>query len=141
VQDGATAEYLLWLAHRLGLNLRLHGHVDDIRGFWSHHDYCLSTSISEGNPMNIIEAMLMGVKPIIHAWPDAESQFSFNVFQTVHGAADLIVSEEYDSHKYRKYAVENYGKENLQRVVKLAEGLHDGESTATDRPLAYETYP
>jgi hypothetical protein len=36
---------------------------------------CLSTSLSEGNPNNVIEAMAKGIKPVVHAWPGAEDQF------------------------------------------------------------------
>jgi len=90
---------------------------------WLKDKRCLlSTSINEGNPNNVIEAMAMGIKPIVHDWPGARDQFPENlIFRTVDEAASLILDSSYRPAFYRrwvqdKYSIKNY--EKLHAVIK-----------------------
>ena len=83
-------------------------------------DYLLSTSISEGNPNNVIEAMAMGIKPVIHNWPGAKAQFPNSlVFDTVQDAVRVIREPFYRPELYRAWVKTKYGPENYRRVVDM----------------------
>jgi glycosyltransferase involved in cell wall biosynthesis len=122
IQDSCTAEYLNHLGKSLRRKVYLYGHIPsgDLSLWWEQMNYCLSTSISEGNPNNVIEAMAKGIKPVVHDWPGAEDQFPEALFRTAQEAADLILNPEYESAAYRKLVEERFSLANIERVVDLA---------------------
>ncbi len=64
--DGPERPKLQGLIHRYGLKdvFVLKGHVDDISGFYRGLDLYLNTSVHEGIPMSVLEAMSFGL-PVI----------------------------------------------------------------------------
>lgn len=131
IQDVCTAEYIAHVANSLDRDVFLYGHVphEQLNAFWDRMDYCLSTSLSEGNPNNVIEAMAKGIKPVVHNWPGAEDQFPIHLrFDTVHQAVAAIESDEYESAAYRNLAAEKFGLQNYARVVTLCESLFAKEA-------------
>lgn len=123
VQDPCTAEYLNHLGKRMRRKVYLYGHIKQLNEWWDLMGFCLSTSLSEGNPNNVIEAMAKGIKPVVHRWPGAEDQFPQEfLFATAKGAAVIIQSETYDSIAYKQWVDMHYGQRNIAKVVKLALG-------------------
>lgn len=112
--------------HSLGLSDRFihEGYTNNIAEWLMDKDFILSTSINEGNPNNIIEAMAMGIKPVIHAWPGAKDQFpDENVFITPSTAASMIMSDSYFPQKYRDFVVKNYSLANFDRLTQIIKEL------------------
>ena len=93
-------------------------------------DYCLSTSISEGNPNNVIEAMAKGIKPVVHYWPGAETQFKPWLFRSVYEAVAEISGGEYESDKYLACVRDNFSLANIERVLDLAIDVKVSEKVA-----------
>lgn len=124
IQDSCTAEYLNNIGEKVKRKVYLYGHIphEQLNRWWDTVDCCLSTSISEGNPNNVIEAMAKGIKPVIHAWPGAEDQFGPYVFQTVDEAVKMIASPDYDSLIYSAMVADNFGLKNIERVVDMTLG-------------------
>jgi glycosyltransferase involved in cell wall biosynthesis len=122
IQDACLAEYLVNLSKSLDRDVHLYGQVPStqLNDWWDGMDYCLSTSISEGNPNNVIEAMAKGVKPIVHRWPGAEDQFPNYLFDTVNQAVEAIQSQDYNSSAYRDHVDSYFGLANIEKVVELA---------------------
>lgn len=123
IQDACTAEYLNHVAKTMRRRLYLYDHIDagHLSLWWEQMQYCLSTSISEGNPNNVIEAMAKGIKPVIHNWPGAEDQFPEHLlFSTAAQAAAQIMSPEYDSGQYLDIVKEKFSLANYERVADLA---------------------
>jgi SAM-dependent methyltransferase len=115
IQDPFTADYVHSL---LGDRVRFYGHIprESLDTWWDGMNYCLSTSISEGNPNSVIEAMAKGVKPVVHCWPGAAHQF--DTFKTVFDAVKMLRERNsYDSAKYRNIVTENHGLSNYRRIV------------------------
>jgi hypothetical protein len=83
-------------------------------------DYCLSTSISEGNPNNVIEAMAKGIKPIVHNWPGAEDQFPMSIFNSVDEAVKLLTENTYESRMYRGSVESKFSLKNFEQVADIA---------------------
>lgn len=123
VQDPCTAEYLNELGKNARRKVYLYGHIErgDLDFWWEQMGFCLSTSISEGNPNNVLEAMAKGIKPVVHSWPGAEDQF-FPVFHSVKEAVNLIRSQDYTPEIYRAEVELNYSKDNIAKAVDIAVG-------------------
>lgn len=124
IQDACTAEYLNHMGKVMRRKVYLYGHIDrsQLNDWWEQFPYCLSTSISEGNPNNVIEAMAKGIKPIVHHWPGAEDQFR-ETFDTPELAARMIQHGALNSSEYRRDVEEKFGMVNVHAVVDLAESL------------------
>ena len=122
IQDPCTAEYLNHVGNALRRRIYLYGHIDrrQLDVWWEAMGVCLSTSLSEGNPNNVIEAMAKGVKPVVHYWPGAEEQFPGNLFGTVDEAVQMILSDDYDSERYLKDVQLRYSLSNIERAVDIA---------------------
>ena len=85
-------------------------------------DYILCTSINEGNPNNIIEAMAMGIKPIIHNFPGAKEQFPDDlIFTETSGALIRILENKYEPEKYRDWVKERYDLSNFSKIHDVIE--------------------
>lgn len=121
IQDSCLAEYLVHASKAMDRDVHLHGQVpaNHLNDWWGEMDYCLSTSMSEGNPNNVIEAMAKGIKPIVHNWPGAEDQFAGHLFNTAKEAADMITGDGYFSERYRDEAASKFGMANIEKVVDL----------------------
>ncbi|HHY53758.1 MAG TPA: glycosyltransferase [Clostridiales bacterium] len=103
--------YVKHLVERAGLeqNVKFYGWVEDIGEWWKDKQYLLSTSISESFGYNIVEAMAMGIKPVIHDFYNAKELFESKwLFRTVDEAVQIITSDDYDSAYYRSFVQQRY---------------------------------
>lgn len=118
--DLITGQLLSYIEYR-GLSNRFvfEGHIEreDVPKWLEDKEIILSTSINEGNPNNVIEAMAMGIKPVINMWPGVREQFRTEwIFERAQQAADMIedrftyTPELYRKHVEREYSVENFKK-------------------------------
>ncbi len=105
-QDPRYEVYMKHLVRSMDLkkNVLFYGWVDDMEEFWKGKNYLLSTSLHEGHPYNIMEAMARGIKPIVHWFRGAEKLYDKQwLFFTIDEAVNLITSNEYDSRYYRNF--------------------------------------
>lgn len=111
VQQPEWTPYLKHVASRLGLAGRFHmeGHRDDVAEWWKDKDFCLSTSMDEGCPYNVIEAAALGVQPIVHEYVGIRDQFPHAWrWDEPLDAAQKIVSEPPTSEANRDLVVSRY---------------------------------
>lgn len=123
IQDHITWQYIFHTVESLGLEDRVfyHGELpsDKVKDFLVGQDYILSTSLKEGNPMNILEGMASGLKPVIHNWPGALDQFDKKwVFKWLDEVLPILEGE-YNSEEYRNFVKENYGLKNADYIVDI----------------------
>lgn len=107
-----------------------HGHMD---AWWEDKDFCLSTSIREGNPNNILEIMAKGIKPVIMDWEGSKDEFPGYVCGSVPEAIDMIVNQPIKSREYRQFVKDRYSLDNYRRVVLMAEDLFEKKRNKTSK--------
>ena len=96
----------------------------DVTAWFADKDFILSTSISEGNPVNVLEGMAMGLKPVVHRWPGAEEQFEDFTFDTVRAAVNSITSKWLDPVLYRSIVSDRYSIENYKQLHNIVAETH-----------------
>lgn len=106
------------------INIKNYGQVEDIAGWLKDKQYIISTSFREGSPNNVVEAMAMGIKPVVHNWPGAKDQFGPYVFDTVDQAVEMILpTSDYDSKEYRNIIETRLGLNCYQSLKEQCERL------------------
>jgi len=100
-----------------------HGFVQD---FLKDKKFIISTSIAEGNPMNIIEAMALGVIPLVHTWPGAEMQFPeeclWTTFDELRDIYQKLNNDPLTSSRMRSWAEDRYDyRKNYKSVIDVME--------------------
>jgi len=106
-----TELYFKHLVKELNLrdNINIYGWIDDINNWLKDKNYLISVSIIEGCPLNIVEAMATGAKPLIHNFPGADTLYPRKyLFNTIDECIQMVLSEDYDSEEYRNFVKENY---------------------------------
>ena len=122
-QDQWMMDYITNFAESVKRKVFIYGQLpfDQMNLWWEQMGVCLSTSYTEGNPNNVIQAMAKGIKPIVHIWPGAMEQFPHEyLFATATEAAGMIQDDDYDSEAYRRVAIERFGMSNIEKVVEMA---------------------
>lgn len=128
--------YLNNLLRQMGLEDKVHfeGQVKDIQHWWEDKDYLFTCSVTEGHPNNGIEAMALGVKPVIHYWMGAEHNFPEHLmWKGLSEAVKIITEDEYDSKSYRCYAQDNF---DMRLVYPALENILSGKKTFMKESLA-----
>ncbi len=120
IQDQAVEQYLKHMTKALDLEdiVFFDGWQEDVCSWLQDKHYIVSTSICEGHPVGILEAMACGLKPVIHNFIGAEdifpSEFLFNISEEF---CKQILSDTYEPGVYRKFVEERYSlKEQLGKV-------------------------
>lgn len=98
--------------------------ASEMQDWYKDKDFILSTSINEGNPNNVLEGMAMGLKPVVHAWPGAGTQFPPDaIFRTAEQAAQIIREDAYQPLQYRKWIEDHYSLDNIRQIHRVIEDV------------------
>ncbi len=119
-QDQALEQYLRHMVEALDLSdvVFFEGWQHDVVTWLQDKQYIVSTSICEGVPVGILQAMACGIKPVIHNFLGAEyvfpSEFLFNISEEF---CEQILSDTYEPRKYRKFVEEKYSLQSQLNKV------------------------
>jgi hypothetical protein len=81
-------------------------------------NYLVTTSISEGLPNNVLEALAKGIKPVVRHYPgNIFDKFTYRNISEL----KLCLSGEYDSAEYRQIVSDNYG---LKQFLEFRDKIH-----------------
>lgn len=126
-----------------------HGQVNDMNSWLEDKDVLLCTSIREGMPVNVIEAMSKGIKPIIHDFPGAKYFYPDNlIYKSVDEAVEMVFKPTENAEYYRsiveeKWSVDIHQKKlleilrNTSSLVEVNKDLNSKNKSIKDR----ETLP
>ncbi len=117
-QDPMLKQYLEYMVEQLGLadSVSFVGWQDDVAGWLEDKHYLISGSLGEGHPVNVLEGMARGLKPVLHEFPGSRGFFRPELlFKTVDEFCDRILKDPYESQKYRDVVADNF---SLQRQLK-----------------------
>jgi glycosyltransferase involved in cell wall biosynthesis len=128
VQDPCTAEYLNHVGTQLERKIYLYDHISrhQLNIWWEQFGFCLSTSLSEGNPNNVLEAMAKGIKPIVLNWPGAEDQFPHECIGNSAYELSCMITNTltgnalYESKKYRELVQKHFSVYNIKQIIDIA---------------------
>lgn len=111
IQGIRHVAYIDNIIYHMGLKDRVHyeGEVKDVKGWLKDKNYLFTCSVTEGHPNNVIEAMALGIKPLIHGWIGAECHFPEGlIWYKLEDAVKMIKEGKYESHLYRKWVEERW---------------------------------
>jgi glycosyltransferase involved in cell wall biosynthesis len=135
LQDDVLAAYLHLLVEELGLgdSVFFTGMQNDVAGWLEDKHYLVSGSLAEGHPVNVLEGMARGLKPVIHMFPGARDLFPEEyLWRTLDEFCERILAPAYEPAKYREFVARNYTLEG--QLAKIGALFQDLEKNPVAKP-------
>lgn len=86
--------------------VKFYGAVKDIKTFLSDKHFIASSSPWEGHPVNVIEGMAMGLKPVVHDFLGASDMYEGRwIWTTVEDFKEIVHGREWEPEAYRQHVV------------------------------------
>jgi glycosyltransferase involved in cell wall biosynthesis len=88
----------------------------DLNNWFQDYTYFINTSIREGNPITVLEAMACGLKPLIRDWIGAKEIYGEFVYKNIH---ELIhkIGTRYNPMIYREFVEENFNSAKIYPLI------------------------
>lgn len=104
------------------------GWQNNINEWLEDKNYVLCTSVLEGNPLGIMEAMARGIKPLIHNFVGAKRQFHKYVWNTMDDCVKMTVSDEYNSREYREFIESRFSLDiQMDKILNTINSLYNDD--------------
>lgn len=122
-QEEILFYYLNDMVKRLNLenNIHFYGHIPNerISEWLRDKHYIVSSSIAEGHPVGIMEAMTSGLKPAIHYFPGAEEYYEKEyIYYDLDGFKKIFLEETYESKEYSKFIQDKFSFVQQMTLIK-----------------------
>ncbi|MBZ9686405.1 glycosyltransferase [Clostridium estertheticum] len=139
-QDHRDVLYFNQMIKEFGLedNVVYEGWQDNLDKWLEDKNYILCTSILESQNMSVMQAMVKGIKPIIHNFVGAKNIYTHSlVWNTINEAVDMITDNEYNSKEYYSFVLNGFElHQQLEKLkVVFANLLQTKETTMIEQPL------
>lgn len=126
-QDQVVKNYVEHMIDVLGIanNVFFEGHQEDVQNWLKDKQYIVCPSLVEGHPVAVMEGMAMGLKPLIHNFPGADSFFIQKwLFDVPREFSQDVTCFQFDPKDYRDYIDFNYPfAKQAQQIEAIFEGL------------------
>ena len=137
-QDYRFKFYADHILKRFGGNTKerviFHGKVNDVASFLSSKSFIVSSSPWEGHPVNIIEGMAMGLKPVVHDFMGASDMYEGRwIWTTIDDFIDIVHGREWEPESYRQH-MEHEGwtlDVQMERIEAMLKDLRLPKSTSS----------
>jgi len=96
-------------------NLFIHPFSYNLNEWLKDYTFFLNTSIREGNPITMLEAMACGLKPLVRDWVGSEIYGEY-VYKDIEELKKLLKGS-YEPEEYRAFVEENYDFENTYKEI------------------------
>ncbi|MDD9271806.1 glycosyltransferase [Paenibacillus sp. GCM10023248] len=110
-QDPRYVLYFNQMIEEFGLqgSVIYEGWQENVEVWLEDKNYILSTSLLESQSMSLMEAMIKGIKPLIHNFVGAREIYpSSYIWNTFDDLVQIVKSQSYNSFEYRNYIVNNF---------------------------------
>lgn len=101
--------------------VRRYGRINDVPAWLEPMNYIICSSLMEGHPVGLLEAMATGCQPLIYAWPGAEAFYPREFLWSNHEELWQLLGRVMDPAQVRAFVAENYSLEaqaaSLKRVI------------------------
>jgi len=128
--DGLLFDYMHTMIEELGLRgaVTFDGWQDDVATWLQDKHYLVSTAMGEGHPVNVLEAMARGIKPLVHTWPGARDFFPPDcLWRDPDEFCRCILEGDYEPQRYRDWVAQRYALgEQLARINAVFSDLERG---------------
>ncbi len=117
-QDVRYELYFSQMIKEMGLenNIQMDGWVENVGSWLDDKQYIVCTSVLEGHPVGLMEAMACGLKPIIHNFVGARQIYPDKyLWNTIPEFVSSVTGPDYDSREYRLFIEKHY---SLQKQLK-----------------------
>lgn len=114
--DGVLQQYVEQMIDELGLRgaVFFEGWQQDVAGWLQDKNYILVGSMVEGHPVNVLEAMARGLKPVIHTFPGCRDFFPPEMlYRTPEEFCDRILKDGYEPAQYRQFVAERFSQQQM----------------------------
>ncbi|MDI6791950.1 MAG: GNAT family N-acetyltransferase [bacterium] len=124
--DFQEARYKLYfdqMIREMGLegNIQMCGWIEDV-GIWlEDKQHIVCTSVLEGHPIGLMEAMACGLKPVIHNYVGAKVSYPAKyLWNTIPEFVQKVTEDDYNSTEYREFIEQNYSLDiQLKKIEKI----------------------
>ncbi len=101
--------------------LAKYGHVEDVPAWLQPMNYIICSSLMEGHPVGLLEAMATGCQPLIYHWPGAAAFYPPEFLWSNHDELWDLLGQRLDPAQVREFVVQNYSLEiqveRLRRII------------------------
>jgi hypothetical protein len=102
-------------------NMFIHPFSYDLKEWFKDYTYYLNTSMREGNPITVLEAMSSGLKPLVRDWVGADKIYEGYTYKNIDEFRKLL--EDYHPKEYRKFAEQYDIKNTFKKVGEIISNL------------------
>ncbi len=140
ISDDRYQLYFSQMIQEMGLekNIQFDGWIKDINTWLEDKQYIVCTSVLEGHPVGIMEAMARGLKPLIHNFVGARGIYPDKyLWNTIHDFVKIATEKNYDSAEYRNFIESCYSlHKQLEKVDKIIQSVY---TESTEIPVSTNT--
>lgn len=125
IADERYRLYFTQMIEEMGLteNIQLDGWVEDIPDWLADKQHIVCTSVLEGHPVGLMEAMARGLKPAIHNFVGARNFYPPHfIWNTIPEFVEMISEQRHFPKEYRDFIKGNY---SLEKQLKSIDNIID----------------
>ncbi|MHC4269183.1 MAG: glycosyltransferase [Planctomycetota bacterium] len=145
IEDTHYVLYFNQMITEMGLEENVHfdGWIEkqNINTWLDDKQYIVCTSIHEGHPVGIMEAMACGLKPLLHNYVGAKESYPDKyVWNTIPEFVKMATEENYDSAEYINFIETNYSldkqTESIETIITQMSEKSISHSHSVDKKIA-----
>jgi glycosyltransferase involved in cell wall biosynthesis len=117
LRDRRYKHYIEHIINSLGIEKYIHfdGWIDDVPAWLEDKSFIVCSSPWESQNCSVMEGMAMGLKPLVHAFPGADTIYDNKyIWRSISDFVNFLKEDCYNPIEYRSYVIDNY---NLTDII------------------------